>query len=86
VLFGEWAADKKPAEPDLTGALIDLNYASVTYWNKFVHDAINSRGMFSTCWDINGRIFDWTTGAVQDQNMLNAVLGKSALPRPPGTL
>jgi len=86
VLFGEWAADKKPAEPDLTGGLIDLNYASVTYWNKYVHDAINSRGMFGTCWDINGRIFDWNTGAILNQTLLDAVLGRSALPRPPGTL
>lgn len=87
VLFGEWSADKKPAgSPGLTGGLIDLNYASVTYWNKYVYDAINSRGMFSTHWDIHGRIFDWNTGAILNQTLLDSVLGKSALPRPPGTL
>jgi len=85
VLIGEWLASPKPSEPDLTGANITLNYASVTYWNKYVHDQAASRGIYQTCWNINGNCFDYATGNVTDQNMLNSCLGTAALPPPGGT-
>jgi aryl-phospho-beta-D-glucosidase BglC (GH1 family) len=77
VLLGEWRAEPKPAEPDLTGQYITQNYNSVTYWDYYFHNGANSRGMYCTCWDTPGQIFDWTTGAVLDQTQINALLGKS---------
>jgi len=82
VLIGEYRATPKPAEADLTGANITLNYDSCTYWNKYVYDAANSNGLYSTVWDIPGQLFNWTTGAVVDQTMLDACLGKSCVPPP----
>jgi len=84
VLIGEWRAQKKPAESDLTGALVTLNYDSCTYCDKCLHDAANSRGMYCTCWDIPGETFNWTTGAILDQTQVNALLGISAVPPPGG--
>ena len=84
VLVGEYEASPKPSESDLTGANITLNYDSCTYWNKYVHDSANNHGLFCTVWNISGQVFNWTTGAVTDQTMLNAFLGKSAVP-PPGS-
>jgi len=82
VLIGEYEASPKPSESDLTGANITLNYDSCTYWNKYVHDSANNHGLYCTVWNIAGQVFDWTTGAITDQTMLNAFLGKSAVPPP----
>ena len=80
VLIGEWRASPKPTEPDLTGQYITQNYNSTTYWNYYVANAAISNGLYSTCWDIPGLVFDWTTGAVKDQTTINALLGKSYVP------
>ena len=77
VLVGEWRASPKPAEPDLTGQYITQNYNSATYWNYYVHNKAVANGLYATVWDIPGQMFDWTTGAVVDQNVINASLGKS---------
>jgi hypothetical protein len=84
VLLGEWRAEPKPSEPDLTGSNIELNYDSVTYWDVFVHDCANSHGMYCACWDTPEQLFDWTTGDILDQTQIDALLGKSAVP-PPGS-
>ena len=80
VLIGEWGAGVKPSEPDLTGQYITQNYNSCTYWDYTVRNAAVSNGLYSTHWTIPGVLFDWTTGAVKDQTMINAVLGKSYVP------
>ena len=77
VLVGEWRAEPKGTESDLTGQYITQNYNSCTYWDYYYHNAANSRGVYVTCWDTPGQIFNWTTGAVVDQTQINALLGRS---------
>ena len=80
VLLGEWRAEPKPAEPDLTGQYVTQNYNSCTYWNYYYHNTANSFGLYVTCWDTPQQIFDWTTGAILDQTQINSLLGKSYVP------
>ena len=77
VLIGEWRATPKPAESDLTGQYITQNYNSCTYWNYYVCNKAVANGLYQTAFDVPQQMFDWTTGAVKDQNMINAVLGNS---------
>ena len=79
VLIGEWRAAPKPSEPDLTGQYITQNVNSCSYWNYFMHNAANSRGLYCTAWDTPGETFDPNTGATVDQASVNALLGKSYL-------
>ena len=80
VLIGEWAAQPKPAEPDLTGLYINQNVASVTYYDKFMANLIQSSGFSGTFFTGQGDMFDVTTGTINNQTKLNAVLGISCLP------
>jgi len=84
VLIGEWAGQPKPALPDLTGVYMDQNFRSVTYYNKFMENAIRSFGFSGTFFSGQGDPFHPTTGAVQDWDKLNSILGVSALPPIPG--
>ena len=77
VMCGEWRASPKPSEPDLTGNYITQNVNSTTYWNFYMHNGLNSKGVYSIAWDTPNQTFDPTTGAVRDQAALNALLGKS---------
>jgi len=77
VLIGEWRAEPKGPMSDLSGQYLTQNYNSCTYWDYYYHNAANSRGVYVTCWDTPGQIFDWTTGAIKDQTQINALLGRS---------
>jgi aryl-phospho-beta-D-glucosidase BglC (GH1 family) len=77
VLLGEYRASPKPTESDLTGQYVTQNYNSCTYWNYYVHNKAVADGLYATAWDIPQQMFDWTTGNVLDQNMINAVQGNS---------
>jgi hypothetical protein len=79
VLCGEWRAAPKPSEPDLTGQYITQNVNSCSYWNYYMHGAMNSRGLYCTAWDTPGETFDPNTGAILDQASVDALLGKSYL-------
>jgi hypothetical protein len=79
VLIGEFQAHAKPSESDLTGQYITQNYNSCTYWNYYVQTKANADGLYEAYWTIPGQDFDWTTGNVVDQNLINAALGKSYL-------
>ncbi|MES1147193.1 MAG: glycoside hydrolase family 5 protein [bacterium] len=80
VLIGEWAGQPKPALSDLTGVYKDQNFRSVTYYNKFMVNTIRSFEFSGTFFSGQGDPFDPTTGAVQNWDKLNSVLGISALP------
>ena len=80
VLIGEWAGQPKPAESDLTGLYINQNVASVTYYDKFMANLIQSSGFSGTFFTGQGDMFDVTTGNINNQTKLNAVLGISCLP------
>jgi hypothetical protein len=79
VVCGEWRASPKPAESDLTGQYITQNVNSTTYWNFYMHNDLNSHGVYCIAWDTPNQTFNPTTGAVVDQAGLNAILGKSYL-------
>jgi aryl-phospho-beta-D-glucosidase BglC (GH1 family) len=80
VLIGEWAGQPKPELPELTGVYKDQNFRSVTYYNKFMNDTIRSFGFSGTYFSGQGDPFHPTTGAVQNQDKLDSILGISALP------
>ena len=80
VLIGEYKAEIKPSNLGLTGLYKDQNYRSCTHWDKFIVNAITSRGFTGTCWNIQNDLFHESTGAVLDSNLLNAMLGISELP------
>jgi hypothetical protein len=77
VFIGEYLASPKPTETDLTGQYITQNVNSTMYWNYTVTNDTISNGLYNACWTNQGLMFDWTTGAVTNQALLNAVLGKS---------
>lgn len=79
VIIGEFGAYKRG---NLTGADFNLNYASTTYYNKYVTDTANALGIKPIFWNTPGYILDWTTGAVTDQNTITALTGGPALPPP----
>ena len=80
VFLGEFRATQKPTESDLSGSYKDQNYRSVTYWNKYMENTLASFGFDGSAWNIQNDIFDSSTGAILDWNMLNALLGNSAYP------
>jgi endoglucanase len=82
VIVGEYGLVKRQGYPDLTGWDYDLHLAARTFWGKYVHDTANSNGMKPFFWDTPGGLFDWNTGAVRDADMIRAVTGGAALPRP----
>jgi aryl-phospho-beta-D-glucosidase BglC (GH1 family) len=79
VLIGEWAGQPKPAESDLTGQYINQNVASVSYYNKFMENTMNSYGFSATFFTGQGDMFDTVTGNINNQTKLNGVLGVSCL-------
>lgn len=84
VILGEFQAIKRIGFPGLSGADFQLHVASRTHFHKYVVDAANSRGIKPIYWDIAGQLFDWTTGAVTDQDNKNALTGGAELPPPGG--
>jgi hypothetical protein len=84
VIAGEYHAMKKEGWADLTGWDYELHLASRTYWHKYVHDTTNANGIRPFTWDIPGGLFDATTGAVREPDLVRSMTGGPALPRPPG--
>ena len=76
VLIGEFRAEPRS---NLPGAEAALNYASTTYWDKYILDSAQRHGMYPVVWDTPGSLFDWSTGAVKDRSTVRALTGGSAL-------
>jgi endoglucanase len=81
VIIGEFGAYKRG---NLSGADAALNHASTTYFNKTVVETAHRHGMSPIFWNTPGYLFDWTTGAVNDQLTIDSLTGRGALP-PPGS-
>ncbi len=81
VLIGEFGAYQAKT---LTGTKADYNRASVLYWNKYLAEGARARGISPFLWTIQSDIFDWSTGAVLDQEMVDVVTGGAAPPPPNG--
>jgi endoglucanase len=82
VLLGEFGARKRTGEnyPNLTGADLDLHLASRVYYHQLFVDMCNSLGIAPFYWDNQyvddgNAIFDRNTGAVIDQDMIDALTG-----------
>lgn len=87
VIIGEFEAMKRTtaAYPDLTGETMNLHLASRTYFDWYILDSARRHGLRPIYWDTPGpaKLFDWTTGAICDQDGIRALTGGPAMP-PPG--
>ncbi len=84
VIIGEFAAMKRTGNPDLTGADFNLHLASRTYYHRYVVQSAISKGLKPIYWDVAGLMFDWSTGAITDNDSVRALTGGAALPPPGG--
>lgn len=82
VILGEFTAMRRSGYPDLTGADYNLHLASRTYWHHTVQETANGLGLKPFFWDIAGVTFNWSSGAVVDQDTVTAVTGGDPLPPP----
>jgi len=89
VIIGEWGAVKRTGYTDLTGTELNRHFASRTYFGKTISDKANALGLKPIWWDAGGTgkntmwLFDRSTAAMLDVDMINALTGGPALP-PPG--
>jgi endoglucanase len=79
VMLGEFRAAPRS---NLTSSEAALNYASTTYWDKYILDTAQKHGMYPVVWDTPGSLFDWNTGAIKDQRTITALTGGAAIPPP----
>ncbi len=84
VLIGEFGAASKPylAATNATGS--SWNRASSYYWHKYVAESARSHGLSPFFWSTPGSPFDWTSGAVNDAQMITVLTGGAAPPPPNG--
>jgi endoglucanase len=84
VIVGEFQAFKRTGNSDLTGNDFNLHVASRTFFHKSIVDKANSRGLKPIYWDIQGQMFDWSSGNLVDADNERALTGGTALPPPGG--
>ncbi len=80
VMIGEFGAWTAP----LSGTEATWNRNSQLYWDKYAAESARAHGINPFLWTVPGDVFDWTTGAVVDQDVVNVVLGAAAPPPPNG--
>jgi hypothetical protein len=81
VMIGEFAA----AGAGLTNATeAAYNNASTHYWDKYVAESARGHGLYPFYWSTGGSPFDYTTGAVNDSQVVAALTGGAATPPPNG--
>ncbi|MDQ8202169.1 cellulase family glycosylhydrolase [Pelagicoccus sp. SDUM812003] len=81
VLIGEFGAYLTKT---LSGTEAEYNRASTLYWNNYLAEGARARGISPFLWTIQSDIFDWSTGAVLDPEMVDMVTGGIAPPPPNG--
>jgi len=81
VMIGEFQAAGKGF---LTGTEATWNSRSCYYWNKYLVDAANARGMSPFYWSTANSPFDYGTGAIYDTNAIRVLTGGVAFPPPNG--
>lgn len=82
VMIGEFRADQRLNNPDLTGVERERHLASTTYWNRTVVQTAHRYKLAPIFWDTPGHLFDFATGTVLDKATLRALTGGPALPPP----
>jgi hypothetical protein len=79
VMIGEFQA----APASLTNATeATWNRDSTLYWNKYVAESARGHGLSPFYWSTGGSPFDYSTGAVNDSQVVAALTG-GAVPPPP---
>jgi hypothetical protein len=81
VMIGEFQAAGKGF---LTGTEATWNSLSCYYWNKYLVDAANARGMSPFYWSTGDSPFSYSTGAVENQDAVRVLTGGVAYPPPNG--
>jgi hypothetical protein len=71
VIIGEYGAYKRKLSPPSDQA---LNHASVEYYHRYFVKSATSKGIIPFLWDTPGGLFNRSTGAVQDRNVLKAIM------------
>ncbi len=82
VMIGEFQA----APASLTNATeATWNRDSTLYWNKYVAESARGHGLSPFYWSTGGSPFDYSTGAVNDSQVVAALTGGAVPPPPNGT-
>jgi aryl-phospho-beta-D-glucosidase BglC (GH1 family) len=81
VLVGEFQAAGKGS---LTGTAAAYNRASALYWNKYLVDSAVGHGLSPFYWSTPNAPFNYSTGAVSGQDIIDALTGGAAPPPPNG--
>jgi len=80
VMIGEFGAYTSP----VTGTEATYNRASTLYWDKYLVDSARAHGLSPFYWSTPGSPFDWTTGAINDPQVVSALTSGTAPPPPNG--
>jgi aryl-phospho-beta-D-glucosidase BglC (GH1 family) len=84
VLVGEFGAASKPFLAATNATESAWNRASSYYWHKYVAESARGHGLSPFFWSTPGTPFDWTSGAVNDAQLISVLTGGIAPPPPNG--
>ncbi len=84
VMIGEFGAASKPGLAATNATESAWNIASEYYWHKYVAESARGHGLSPFLWSTPGSPFDWTSGAVNDAQLITALTGGAAPPPPNG--
>ena len=84
VLVGEFGAASKPSLAATNATEAAWNSASEYYWHKYVAESARGHGLSPFLWSTPGTPFDWTSGAVNDAQLISVLTGGIAPPPPNG--
>ena len=71
VIIGEFSAMKRNLSPPSDQA---LNIASVNYYYKYIEHSAISKKIVPFCWDTNMGLFNRSTGAILDHEIIDAMM------------
>lgn len=81
VMIGEFGAS---GIRGLAGEEAAYNHASVIYWDKYLLDSAHAHGLSPFYWSTPNAPFEYSTGAITDNDVVTALTGGQALPPPNG--
>ncbi|MFO1476561.1 MAG: cellulase family glycosylhydrolase [Verrucomicrobiota bacterium] len=84
VMIGEFGAASKPYLAATNATEYAWNQASEYYWHKYVAESARGHGLSPFFWSTPGTPFDWTSGAVNDAQLISVLTGGNAPPPPNG--
>jgi hypothetical protein len=84
VMIGEFGAAAKSTLAATNATESAWNQASEYYWHKYVAESARGHGLSPFIWSTPGSPFDWTSGAVNDAQLISVLSGGNAPPPPNG--